>query len=88
MKFREFPKCLGIWEIPQIREIPDSGVFEIFKNFPNVWVSGKFLKCLGFWEIPQIYCHLRNLQNFLKYKFSKCLGIWEIPQIPEISVGI
>ena len=79
-KFREFPKCLGIWEIPPI---PRN-----LGNFPNAWESGKFTgkfpKYLGIWGIPQIYRNLDNSPIFLRILewFPKCLGIWEIPKTP------
>ena len=33
------------------------------RNFPNAWVSGKFISYPGIWEISQILWHLRNFQN-------------------------
>ena len=83
-----FPKCLGFWKTPQIssslrnfqnlKNIPPSNTYSNLGNFPNTWVSGKFLKCLGFGIIPKISSHLRsfqNLKNVFFQNFWSCLII-------------
>ena len=49
--------------LKNLKNILLSNTYRNFGNFPNTWVSGKFLKWLGFREIPQISSHLRNFQN-------------------------
>ena len=51
-----FPKNPGIWEISQLPGYQG--------NFPNAWVSGKFL---GTWEISQMSGYLGNFPNTYRY---------------------
>jgi len=63
-------------------KIPPSNIYRNLINFPNAWVSGKFLKCLGVWEISQMPEYLGNFSKaWVSGKFPKNPGILEISKI-------